>query len=406
MVHTENTINIPNLLKVIQSLNHWPNIKDIVHNLDKEGYKAWLVGGCIRDILCGITPKDIDLATDAHPEVIEKIFPKTLSIGKNFGTITICKGNKNYEITSFRSDGDYKDGRHPEDIYFSNPEKDAQRRDFTCNALFFDTLNNQLIDFVDGVKDILKKQIQSVGIAEERFAEDGLRLFRAIRFSAQLDWSLEQKTLQAIKKQKSQITKISVERVREELFKILLAKNHQRGLALLESTKLFQTFLGPTFSPLSIPQVVLYGDINARLALLTYHWPSNHTENFLKKINLSKKAIRYLLSLSTITRKNIQDMPLTQLRNLVSNNCFEDICDLLKALDRKKDLNFLQDIKDMYPKLPDPLISGDDLKQMGFQTGERLGQVIDILREAQLNNEIQTKKDAIDFLKKSNIKNK
>ncbi len=406
MAHTETSINSSNLLKVIQSLSQWPDIKDIIHNFDKKGYKAWLVGGCIRDILCGLTPKDIDLATDATPETIEKIFPQTLSLGKNFGTITVCKENKNYEITSFRSDGYYKDGRHPENICFSNPKEDAQRRDFTCNALFFDVINNRLIDFVDGIKDILKKQIRCVGTAEERFAEDGLRLFRAIRFSAQLDWDLEQNTLQAITKQKSQVTKISIERVREELFKTLLAKKYQRGLILLESTKLFQTFLGTQFPPLPIPQTTLYGDINVRLILLTYEWPSYHTENFLKKIKLSKKTIKYIFYLSSIVKQDIQNMSLSQLRNLVSNEFFKDICALLKALNKKEDLDLLYKTKEIYPKLPDPLLSGNDLKQMGFQTGKKLGQIIEVLREAQLNNQIQSKQDAIDFLKKSNIKNR
>lgn len=406
MADTKNIINPLNILQMIQSLNQWPDIKEIINCLDKKGYKAWLVGGCIRDILCDITPKDIDFATDATPEVIEKTFPQTLSIGKNFGTITVCKGNKNYEITSFRSDGHYKDSRHPEDIYFSNPKEDAQRRDFTCNALFFDVINNQLIDFVDGLKDISKKQIRAVGIAKQRFAEDSLRLFRAIRFSAQLDWSLEQNTLQAIKNQRSKITKISIERVREELFKTLLAKKHQRGLELLESTKLFQAFLGPTFPPLSLPQMTFYGDIDVRLTLLTYQWPSPHTENFLSKINLSKKHIKYILSLSSIVKKNIQNMSLSQLRKLTGDKCFEDICSLLKAFNRKEDLDLLYDIKKTYPKLPRSLLSGNDLKQMGFQTGEKLGQIIEIIREAQLNNEIQNKQAAIDFLKKLNVKRK
>ena len=402
----QNMINTSYLLRIVKSLHQWPDIKHIVYHLDKEGYKAWLVGGSIRDILCSITPKDIDLATDATPEVIQKLFPHTLSIGKNFGTITICKGNKTYEITSFRSDGEYKDGRHPESIHFSNPEIDAQRRDFTCNALFFDVINNKLIDFVDGIQDILKKQIRAVGTPEERFAEDGLRLFRAIRFSAQLDWDIEQDTLQAIKKQKSQITKISVERVKEELFKTLLAKNYKRGLALLESTQLFQTFLGPSFPSLPIPQITLKGEINARLALLTHKWPLQHQETFFTKIKISKKHIKYILSLSAITKETLQSMPLSQLRRLAAKNHFEDICSLLKAFDRKKDLILLRTIKEKYPKLPDPLLSGDDLKQMGLPTGEKLGQIIEMIREAQLNNEIQSKQDAINFLKTLNIKNK
>ena len=402
----ENVINPSNLLPLIQSLNQWPDIKNIINQLDKEGYKAWLVGGCIRDILCNIKPKDIDFATDATPEIIQKLFSKTLSLGKSFGTITICKGNKNYEITSFRSDGTYKDGRHPEKIYFSNPQEDAKRRDFTCNALFFDVINNEFIDFVNGIKDISKSQIRAVGIAEKRFAEDGLRLFRAIRFSAQLDWDLEQNTFQAIKKQRSQITKVSSERVREELFKTLLAKNHQRGLDLLESTELFQAFLGSQFPYLSIPKTNLYGNINVRLTLLTYQWPLNYTEAFLKKIKLSQKTIKYIFYLSSTAKQDIQNMPLSQLRNLVSGEYFEDICALLKALNRKDDLDLLYKTKEVYPTLPDSLLSGNDLKQMGFQTGKKLGQVIEVLREAQLNNQIQNKQAAIDFLKKSNIKNR
>ena len=406
MTHKKHITNPSSLLSSIQSLNHWPDIKDIVDHLDKKGYKAWLVGGCIRDVLCGTSPKDIDFATDATPEIIQKLFPQTLSVGKAFGTIIICKRSKNYEITTFRSDGNYKDSRHPENICFSNPKEDAQRRDFTCNALFFDIINTQLIDFVDGVNDILKKQIRAVGTAEERFTEDGLRLFRAIRFSAQLDWSIEHNTLQAITKQKHQITKISIERFREELFKTLLAKKYQRGLNLLESTKLFQTFLGPNFPSLSIPQIKLHGNINVRLILLTYQWPLNYTEAFLKKIKLSQKVIKYIFSISSIVKQDIQNMPLSQLRTLVSNNFYEDICSLLEALNKKEDLDFLQNIKKTYPKLPDPLLSGNDLKQLGFQTGEKIGQVIEIIREAQLNNEIQNKQDAIGFLKKLKIKSK
>ena len=388
-----------NLLPFFQSLNQWPDIMDIVDRFDKENYKAWLVGGCVRDALCGLIPKDIDFVTDAKPQIIEKFFKQTLPIGKNFGTIVVCKNNRNYEVTSFRGDGHYRDKRHPESVYFSDPKTDAKRRDFTCNALFFDIINNQLIDFVGGLKDILQKQIRAVGVAEDRFAEDALRLFRAIRFAAQLGWSLEQKTYQAIEKQRSQITLVSIERVREELFKTLLAKDYQKGLKLLESTKLFQVFVGLEFLYPPLSQVTFYGGINVRLATLTYHWPLDHTESFLKKIKLSNKTIKYILSLSSTVKQDIQSLSLSHLRPLVTHSCFEDICCLLKGLQRKKDIDLLYQIKQKYPKLPALYLSGEDLINIGFSPGKKLGDLLKALKEGQLNNKIQSKEDAIKFIK-------
>ncbi len=394
------TFHSTDLLLFFQSLPQWPDIQYIVQHFNKAGYKAWLVGGCLRDALCGITPTDIDFATDALASDIEKLFPKTLSVGKAFGTIIVCGNTQDYEITSFRSDGDYKDGRHPEQITSATPETDAQRRDFTCNGLFFDTLNNKLMDFVEGYKDIVQKQIRAIGIAEERFSEDALRLLRAIRFAAQLNWNIESKTLKAIKVKRSQITLVSIERIKQELSKTLMAPNHQKGLELLESTNLFDAFLkGVDLPCLQWPVITLYGSLNARLAAMTYHWPLKYTKVFFKKIKMSDKNIHWILSLSCLVRDGIENKSLADFRQIVADPHFEDICSLLKTFERKDILNKLSQIKQDYPQLPPHFFSGHDLKAMGFPSGQRLGYMLKALRKAQLNNKVQSKKEALAFLK-------
>ena len=278
------------VLFFFQSLPQWADIDFIIQTFHKKGYKAWLVGGCVRDALCHVTPKDIDFATDALPDVVESFFPKTLSVGKRFGTLVIPLNGRNYEVTTFRSDGVYKDHRHPEEITFGTPEMDAQRRDFTCNALFFDMIHQQLMDFVGGTLDIQQKCIRCVGVPEERFAEDALRLWRTIRFAAQLDWEVDPHTLKAVCTQRHLITSISVERVKEEFFKIIMSDHQQRGFQLLESTHLFQAFLGSEYPALSLPVRPLFGSLEARLVALTDSWPIEHIEHFSKKYIFPKNT--------------------------------------------------------------------------------------------------------------------
>ena len=387
------------LLPIFQSLPQWADIQHIVQCFHKQNYRAWPVGGCVRDVLCGVTPQDIDFATDATPEMVEKLFTHTLHIGKQFGTIIIVLNGRNYEVTSFRSDGIYKDNRHPESIAFGTPKEDANRRDFTCNALFFDTLNNQLVDFVDGVLDIQQKQIRAVGVPEDRFKEDALRLLRTIRFATQLNWSIETNTLQAVAMQKDRITAISVERVRQELFKILLSDHASKGLALLKSTGLFQAFLGPGFPALSLPQICLYGRLEARLATLVHQWPIEDTDQFFKKVKLSKKDRSQILSLSDRARQDMDQLPLADLRQIVGSSDFEDLCSVLKALRKNKALDLLDRIKKMYPELPAPFFSGHDLQGMGFSSGPALGKLLQDLRQAQLNEQVKSKDEALSFLK-------
>lgn len=222
----------------IESHPHWPALEKIYHTLVSKGFKAYLAGGCVRDALLGRVANDLDLATDATPEALEQLFPKTVAVGKAFGVMLVVQDGISFEVATFRSDGDYKDGRRPESVVFTTPEEDARRRDFTVNALFYDLNEGRVLDFVGGVKDLNDKKIKTVGLAEDRFREDHLRIFRAVRFAAQLDFVIEPETLAAVKRLAPSVKTVSAERLHEEMFKLLKSQKPLFGLQLLHETGL------------------------------------------------------------------------------------------------------------------------------------------------------------------------
>ncbi|MGD0087942.1 MAG: CCA tRNA nucleotidyltransferase [Verrucomicrobiota bacterium] len=192
----------------------------IVLRLQQAGFSAFWVGGCVRDFLLGREPQDYDIATDARPEQIEKLFRRTLAVGRKFGVMIVVEGKQQFQVATFRAEADYQDGRRPEKVVFSNAEADAQRRDFTVNGLFYDPIAEKLHDWVGGGKDLRAKIIRTIGAPEERFTEDHLRLLRAIRFAAQLGFEIEPQTFAAVKQLAPKIELISPERVRDELIKL------------------------------------------------------------------------------------------------------------------------------------------------------------------------------------------
>src|SRR5271169_431832 len=193
---------------------------EIVRRLQQAGFAAFWVGGCVRDFLLGREPQDYDIATDARPEQIEKLFKRTLAIGRKFGVMIVVEGKQQFQVATFRAEADYRDGRRPGKVVFSNAEADAQRRDFTVNGLFYDPITEKLHDWVGGEKDLQAKIIRTIGEPEERFAEDHLRLLRAVRFATQLGFEIEPQTFAAVKKLAPKIKLISAERVRDELLKL------------------------------------------------------------------------------------------------------------------------------------------------------------------------------------------
>ncbi|MEO5717622.1 MAG: CCA tRNA nucleotidyltransferase, partial [Chthoniobacterales bacterium] len=217
--------------------------RSIVTRLRAAGHLAYFAGGSVRDLVRGQPPKDIDIATDARPEQVQKIFRRTYAVGAHFGVIVVLENDLQFEVATFRADGVYLDGRHPTEVRFSSPEEDARRRDFTINGMFFDPANDAVIDFVGGREDLAARLVRAIGDPAERFAEDRLRLLRAIRFATVLEFEIEGATWDAIVGAADTISTISAERIREELVRIFLSPQRTRGWDLLDASGLMKQIL-------------------------------------------------------------------------------------------------------------------------------------------------------------------
>jgi len=208
------------------------------------GRQAYLVGGCVRDLLLGVSPKDFDVATDAPPEQIVELFPGSGCVGAHFGVVLVREGGAQVEVATFRSDRQYSDGRRPDSVRFeTDPRRDALRRDFTINGLFLDPHDGHVLDFVGGRADLERRLVRAIGDAETRFREDHLRLLRAVRFAARLDFEIEPDTFAAIRRLRALICGVSAERVRDELVRILTEGGARRGFEMLDATGLLDEVL-------------------------------------------------------------------------------------------------------------------------------------------------------------------
>src|ERR1700730_2319123 len=217
--------------------------RDICARLRDHGHVAYLAGGCVRDMVRGLTPKDFDVATDTPPEVVQRIFPHTYAVGAKFGVVVVVENGTNFEVATFRSDDAYIDGRRPSAIHFASPEEDARRRDFTINGMFFDPTKDQVIDFVVGRADIEAKLVRAIGDPAQRFSEDRLRMLRAVRFATVLDYKIDNQTWDALVANAGSINEISAERIREELVRIFMSPNRVRGWDLLDESGLLRAVL-------------------------------------------------------------------------------------------------------------------------------------------------------------------
>src|SRR4026207_378361 len=217
--------------------------REVAARLRENGHIAYFAGGCVRDMVRGLVPKDYDIATDARPEVVQELFPRTYAVGAHFGVIIVLENDFQFEVATFRSDEAYIDGRHPTAVHFSSPEEDAWRRDFTINGMFYDPVAEKVIDLVGGRADIAAKLVRAIGDPAKRFAEDRLRMLRAVRFAAVLDYQIDKQTWDALVANATSIDQISAERIREELVRIFLSPNRVRGWDLLDSSGLMRAIL-------------------------------------------------------------------------------------------------------------------------------------------------------------------
>ena len=217
--------------------------RKVAARLREQGHIAYFAGGCVRDMVRGLTPKDYDIATDARPETVQALFPRTYAVGAHFGVIIVLEDGLQFEVATFRSDDAYIDGRHPSAVHFSSPEEDAKRRDFTINGMFYDPVAGEVIDLVGGQADIAAKLVRAIGDPAKRFAEDRLRMLRAVRFAAVLDYQIDTATWDALVANAPSINQISAERIRDELVRIFLSPNRVRGWDLLDASGLMRAVL-------------------------------------------------------------------------------------------------------------------------------------------------------------------
>lgn len=398
----------------IEQHAHFPAALDIVKKLRGQGFQALLAGGCVRDAWLGKTAVDIDIATSARPDDIARIFPKTLDVGKAFGTMVVVFPDSQFEVTTFRRDGDYLDGRHPSSITFSDAKEDAQRRDFTINALFYDPVSNETIDYVDGLRDLNQKVIRTVGEPADRFNEDHLRLLRAIRFSAQLDFDIELKTWKAIEELSDKIHHVSRERVWQELFKLLKGKSAKLGLERLVRSRLAGGGVWPTLQR-------LFDDKEKWKALMDRAGWLHHPESFLATFAVltpepaaffrdleSLRPPRQLMqNVKTLSQDHVQlwqkeSKRAERIRYLGSHQALlllemseAEAHHVSGGVERlEKWIHEYLQVCDSKGNLPRPLLTGENLLKMGFSAGPGLGKVLEEVYSLQLENQISTLEQA------------
>ncbi len=381
----------------LKSHPHWQAVESIYHTLESRGYKAFLAGGCVRDALMGNQANDLDVATDATPTQIEEIFEKTVSVGKSFGVMRVIQDGADIELATFRTDGIYRDGRRPEGVVFSSPEEDAQRRDFTVNALFFDLEKDQVLDFVGGQLDLRNRILRTVGDPEKRFQEDHLRLLRAARFAGQLGFIIEDATLQALQKMAAQVKTVSGERIRDEMYKLLRSGYADVGLRIMADTGLMAQLF---------PFRLRDNAWDSRR--FTEIW--QYFATFVKKAEFEElqKALD-LLKLSAKERKSAE----------AAWKLWKDpsvfFASRMGEQLQKYSLEYnrwaiAQLSQEWHPKisavaqawqewgavLPSPFLKGDDLK--GQLTGEKIGQALALAYNLQVEKKLRTREEALDWL--------
>jgi len=300
----------------------------VLEKIEQAGFEAYFVGGSVRNHILGLAIHDVDIATSAYPEEIKEIFKRTVDTGIQHGTVTVLMGDDSYEITTFRTESGYQDYRRPDKVTFVRSlADDLKRRDFTINALAVDK-NGQVIDKFDGLKDLDKKIIRAVGHAEERFHEDALRMMRAVRFQAQLNFKIEEKTAQAIADNAPLLAKIAIERIREEFVKMMLSQNWQTGLA--DFIKLGLSEYCPGFKDQKLELAELldvkdakFSDEEAAFSAIGYVLSLNHQEfnKFLRDWKVSNKTRE--ISLNTLNLLHLfesQDFDLWNIYKLGTDN--------------------------------------------------------------------------------------
>jgi poly(A) polymerase len=439
-----------------------PDLKEhaisIVQSLREAGHQAYLVGGCVRDLLLGREPADYDVTTDATPDEVMRIFPDTYAVGAQFGVVLVPlpkdsvpkQENDCVEVATFRSDMGYSDGRHPDQVRFSvDPREDVQRRDFTINGLLLDPIKNEVLDFVGGRKDLDAHIIRSIGDPESRFAEDKLRMMRTVRFAARFEYTIDPDTLKAIQKLARQIMQVSRERLRDELTKMLTEGHARRAFLLLDETGLLREVL-PEISAMKgveqPPQFHPEGGVFVHTLLLldklpqpcptTLAWGAllhdvgkpptfrvapdrirfdghvdvgvKMAQEICRRLRFSNDDTDQILALVANHMRfgDVERMKESTLKKFLRLPRFEEHLELhrMDCQSSHGDLTSYNYVRERLASIPPeimrprPLIGGDDLIAAGYEPGPRFKEILAAVEDSQLEGRLQSKEEAMTFV--------
>ncbi|MBI5359572.1 MAG: CCA tRNA nucleotidyltransferase [Planctomycetes bacterium] len=422
---------------------------EIVTRLQTAGFEAYFAGGCVRDKMLGKEPDDYDVATNAVPDVIEKMFPKTIAVGKAFGVIIVLKNGIEVEVATFRADGHYTDGRHPDSVTFSDLKTDVERRDFTINGMMEDPVKGEIIDLVGGREDLKKGIIRCIGAPVSRFTEDRLRMLRAIRFACQLGFRVDHAIISAIKQMADKITSVSWERIRIEIEKILTSNNRGKGIRMMDEFGLLKHVLPevskmkgvqqpPEFHPegdvyehtlialdsLEKPDFILALSvllhdagkpdtfmITDRIRFNEHEFYGERiAEKVCRRLKMSRddiEKVKWLISKHMIF-KDVTKMRQSTLKRLLREEYFEELAQLCRA-DKKamgagmEELDYCEQKKREFHEAelkPKPFLRGQDLLEMGLEPGPAFTDLLRAAEDAQLEGALKSKEEAIEFVRK------
>jgi poly(A) polymerase len=427
--------------------------KNIVELLRSNGSKAYIVGGAVRDMIMGIEPAEYDICTSAIPGQVISSFPNTVEVGANFGVVLVLIDGIKFEVATFRKEENYTDGRHPDEVIYSSDEsEDVIRRDFTINGLLYDPIKEEVIDLIDGQTDLENKIIKTIGDPEIRFDEDKLRMMRAVRFACRLNFQIEKKTSNAIKNLSTDITKVSLERIRDELIYIFTGNNPGNGLKMLSDYGLLNHILpevermkdveqppqfhpeGDVFVHTGIILDKLYqntgGNLSAVLAFAgllhdvgkppTFSISdrirfnghdrigAEMSKNICKRLKFSNKQIDRISALirEHLRFKDVKNMKESTLKRFIAMDHFDDHMELHLA-----DCQASHGMEDAYHFLkekllefteeeikPKPLIGGHDLIRLGYRPGPIFSEILNKVEEMQLEGIIRDKDEALTYV--------
>jgi putative nucleotidyltransferase with HDIG domain len=423
----------------------------VIRRLREAGHQAYLVGGCVRDLLLAKPPKDFDVATDATPDHILALFPKAGCVGAQFGVVLVRDLPAQVEIATFRSDQQYTDGRRPTSVQFEHdPRADVLRRDFTINGLMLDPETGQVLDFVEGQADLKRGIVRAIGDPEERFREDHLRLLRAVRFAARLNFTIEPATFEAIRRLHNLILRVSAERVRDELVRILTEGGASRGFELLDRSGMLRDLLPEVAAMQGVEQPPEYhpeGDVWVHTLLLlekleqpeptlalgallhdvgkppTFRIAERirfdgHVEagvtlahGILTRLRFSRGQTEQVEALvaNHMRFKDVPRMKESTLKRFLRLPHFEQHLELhrLDCLSSHGNLNTYELVKHKLAELPAEqlrpvrLLNGDDLMAAGYAPGPRFSKILSAAEDAQLEGRLTSKEDALQWVREN-----